>query len=125
MSIYATLRHFGIKRFGDREMVHILIQSVPPHIDYVGSEWDFLPPPVGTDGPTMRAAVFVEPGDEKGTERNGQEYVKPLLTLAGREYEQITFAKLMEMLEAALDRRYGPRPGVIVLTRDGDEKRIY
>ena len=54
MSIYATMAEIGIKRFGDKEFVDILAQGVPPHIDYVGEPWEFLPPPVDPNGETMR-----------------------------------------------------------------------
>src|SRR5436190_23858581 len=99
MSIYATLAEFGVGRFGDKEMVRIFVQGVPPHIDYVGTGWEFLPPPVDPEGKTMRAVFFVESGDAKGTERCGQEYVRPLLMLTGAEYEGIRFVDLMERLE--------------------------
>ena len=107
MSIYATIGEIGIKRFGDKEFVDVLIQGVPPHIDYVGPQWEFLPPPVDPDGTTMRAVFFVEVGDEKGTSRCAQEYVKPLLMLTGKEYNEIRFSDLIAQLEDALDAKYG------------------
>jgi hypothetical protein len=125
MSIYATLAEIGIKRFDDKEFVHILIQGVPPHIDYVGPAWDFLPPPVDADGSVMRAVFVVEAGDDKGTSRCGQEYVKPLLMLTGKEYEKIRFAQLISRLEAALDAKYGKRPDAIFLGPDGTEKKLF
>lgn len=125
MSIYGTLRWFGIKRFGDRQIVEVLAQGVPPHIQDVGPSWDFLPPPVDADGELMRAVFFVEPGDEKGTERCGQEFVRPLLMLTGLEYREIRFDDLMGRLEKALDVRYGKRPWSIVYLPDGTVKRSY
>ena len=125
MSIYATLLEFGVKRFGDQNFVRIWAQAVPPHIDYVGPQWDFLPPPVDPEGQIMRAVFFVEDGDEKGTPRCGQEYVKPLLVLTGKEYAEIRFEDLMARLEEALDKRYGKRPGAIVIGPDGTETKIY
>jgi len=125
MSIYATLSEIGIKRFGDSEFLDILVQSVPPHIDETGPAWDFLPPPVDPNGTTPRAVFFVEPGDEKGTERCGQEYVKPLLMLTGKEYEEIRFVDLMDKLEAALAAKYGKRPLGIYLGPDGNRKNLY
>lgn len=125
MSIYATLAELGIKRFGDRALIHILVQGVPPHIEYAGPDWAFLPPPVDPDGPLMRAIFFVEPGDEKGTPRCGQEYVKPLLMLTGKEYAEAPFADLIQRLEDALDSRYGPRPGAIIIDPDGTERPIH
>jgi hypothetical protein len=35
--------------------VRIWAQAIPPHIDYVGPQWDFLPPPVDRGGQFMRA----------------------------------------------------------------------
>ena len=125
MSIYATVAEIGLKRFGDRDFVDILIQGVPPHIDYVGKEWEFLPPPVDPSGSVMRAVVFVEVGDDKGTTRCGQEYVKPLLMLTGMEYQDIRFADLMTRLEDALDAKYGRRPAAIYLDPDGGKKKLY
>jgi hypothetical protein len=125
MSIYATVAHFGIKRFGDKSTTEILAQSVPPHIDYTGPEWDFLPPPVDPNGTTARAVVFVEPAEEKGTDRCGQEYVRPLLMLTGEQYEKIRFIDLVRRLEDALDRRYGQRPSANFLRPDGSEEKLY
>jgi hypothetical protein len=125
MSIYATIAEIGIKRFGDNEFVDILIQGVPPHIDYAGSQWDFLPPPVDPNGDCMRAVFFVEVGDEKGTPRCAQEYVRPLLRLTGKEYVNISFADLLKRLEDELDLKYGRRPGAIFLGPDGTEKKLY
>ena len=125
MSIYATIAEIGVKRFGDKEFVDILVQGVPPHIDHVGVQWEFLPPPVDPDGTVMRAVFFVEAGDDKGTERCGQEYVKPLLMLTGQEYEEIRFVDLMARLEAALDKKYGRRPSAIFLRPDGTEEKLY
>ena len=125
MSIYATLGEIGIRRFGDEAMVEIVIQAVPPHIDYAGPQWDFLPPPVDPEGTTNRAVLFVECDTPKGTDRCGQEYTKPLLTLTGEEYEQIRFADLLIRLNEALDRKYGPRPSAIFLRPDGTRQNIY
>jgi hypothetical protein len=125
MSIYATFAHIGIKRFGDRNLVEIFVQGVPPHIEYTGPEWAFLPPPVDPDGALMRAVFFVELGEEKGTPRNGQEHAKPLLMLTGQEYEEALFADLVTRLESALDARYGRRPGAIIIDPDGGEQNIY
>lgn len=124
MSIYATMAEIGIKRFGDEGFVDILVQGVPPHIDHVGPAWDFLPPPVHPEGTVMRAVFFVEAGDEKGTPRCGQEYVKPILMLTGKEYEEIRFVDLMSRLEDALDARYGEPPFGIFIDPDGNEKRL-
>jgi hypothetical protein len=125
MSIYATIGEIGIRRFGDKSMMEILIQAVPPHIDYVGPQWEFLPPPVDPEGILYRAVFFVERGTEKGTERCGQEYVKPLLVLSGHEYETITFSEMMKRVEATLDKKYGERPSAIFYGPDGTRKNFY
>jgi hypothetical protein len=125
MSIYATKAEIGIKRFGDKEFIDILVQGVPPHIDYLGPQWDFLPPPVEPSGESMRAVFFVEAGDEKGTSRCGQEYVKPLLMLTGTEYDEIRFSDLMSRLEEAFDAKYQRRPQAIYLRPDGTEKKLF
>jgi hypothetical protein len=125
MSIYATLAEIGLKRFGDKGFVDILIQGVPPHIDYVGSQWDFLPPPVDPNGSSLRAVFIVEAGDDKGTPRCGQEYVKPLLVMSGKEYDDIRFSELISLLDQALDAKYGKRPQAIYIGPDGNEQKHF
>jgi hypothetical protein len=125
MSIYATLAQIAVKRFGDTGLVEIFVQGVPPHIDCTGSAWEFLPPPVDPEGDLMRAVFFVEPRDEKGTERCGQEYVKPLLMMTGAEYERTPFPEVLERLERALDTRYGRRPGAVFIDPDGTRQNLY
>src|SRR5215208_2708585 len=125
MSIYATIGEIGIRRFGDDAMIAITIQAVPAHIDDVGPQWEFLPPPVDPEGALFRAVFFVESGTEKGTERCGQEYVTPLLMLSGQEYETITFSEMIKRLEDALDKKYGERPSAIFYGPDGTRKNIY
>ena len=107
MGIYRTLQEFGISRHGDKPYGEILAQGVPPHITYVGPAWDFLPPPVDSDGRLFRAVFFVEQGEPKGTARSGQEYAHPLLAFTGQEYHDVRFIDLMSRLEDALDARYG------------------
>jgi hypothetical protein len=125
MSIYATLAEIAVRQFGDDEFTELVIQAVPPHIDYTGRDWEFLPPPVDPEGESMRA-VFVVKGDtEKGTARCGQEYVDWLVMLTGREWEEIRFVDLLERIGAALDaRRDTPRPSSIFLAPDGSRKHI-
>jgi hypothetical protein len=125
MSIYATLAHIGIRRFGDRKLVDIFVQGVPPHIDYVGEAWGFLPPPVDPEGETMRAVVFVELGEEKGTARCGQEHPSPLLMMSGKEYEEARFADVIGRLEEALDKRYGHRPIAEIIRPDGTKENVF
>ena len=111
MSIYSTLWILKFPKSGDSwddplEFVEVIAQGVPAHIgsnSELGDEFaEFLPPPVETDGqgeaPFMRAVVFVTEHTVKGTERNGQEYVAPLLTLSGEEYAGMTFSELHERL---------------------------
>ena len=125
MSIYATLAEIGITRLGDKDFVHILIQGVPPQIDYVGPAWEFLPPPVDPHGSEMCAVFVVEAGDDKGTPRCGQEYVKPLLVLTGKEYDGIRFTELISRLEDAVDAKYGKRPCAIVIDPEGTEEKFF
>jgi hypothetical protein len=125
MSIYVTIGEIGIRRFGDETMIEIMIQAVPAHIDYAGPQWDFLPPTVDPNGETNRAVFLVERGTTKGTERCGQEYVKPLLMLTGAEYEKIGFSELLGRLEEALDRKYGPRPIAIYYGPKGARRNLH
>jgi len=125
MSIYATLMELAIRRFGDDRFTPILVQGVPAHIDGAGAEWEFLPPPVPPESKTMRAVVFVEANYVKGTARNGQEYVQPLLTLTGAEYAEARFVSLMDRVEEALDRKYGSRPIAVVSERDGTKQNVF
>lgn len=125
MSIYATLFRFGMARFGVDEMIELHAQGVPAHIDHTGEAWEFLPPPVDPNGETMRAVVIVEVGSKKGTPRCGQEYVDPLLTLTGKEWEEVKFFDLMLRIENALEEKYGRGPEMILLTPDGRSRHIY
>ena len=71
---------------------------------------DFLPPPVETDESGQashdRAVVFVTGETRKGTARNGQEYVDPLLVLTGEVYAKMPFQILLDRLQEAV--RSGP-----------------
>jgi hypothetical protein len=132
MSIYATLWNIQLERVepdpkhpGDyRECwVEVYAQGVPSHIDYTGPIWEWLPPPVleagddDLDWSYRRAVVFVEAGTEKGTERNGQEYVSPLLILSGAEYEALSFHELIYRLQDALQAPY-PLPATCYVRQD-------
>ena len=57
--------------------------------------------------------------------RAAEEYVKPLLMLSGKEYEETGFSDLIVRIESALDTKYGKRPGAIYIGPDGTEKRLY
>jgi hypothetical protein len=124
MSIYATLWSIQIQdpasSFTSPRWVKVTAQAVPPHIGsptpgcgYESGDpyGEFLPPPVETneDGEAEynRAVVFVTDKTQKGTARNGQEYVDPLLVLTGEEYAKMPFQTLLEKLEEAI--RSGPR----------------
>ena len=90
----------------------VMAQAVPSHIDYTGPEWVFLPPPVPSDEhhgslPIHRAVVFVDETTDKGTERCGQEYIDPLLTISGYEYHWATFRSLQDRIENILIERHG------------------
>jgi hypothetical protein len=140
MSIYATLWKLRFPKEGDEHLgcdwITVTAQGVPPHIGsptpgqgYENGDpyADFLPPPVEADadgdGPFMRAVVFVTEYSIKGTERNGQEYVSPLLVLTGAEYVRITFEELHRRLCDALR---GNRAPVVmeILNPDGTHKVI-
>jgi hypothetical protein len=147
MSIYATLWTLRFPATGDDfigcDWVEVRAQGVPPHIGtptpghgYEGGDpyGDFLPPPVEVDADggneVMRAVVFVTPQTTKGTDRNGQEYVGPLLVLTGREYRDAAFEELHRRICDALCGA-GPRviaqvigpDGIIRTIRDDDDER--
>src|SRR5205823_1374307 len=82
------------------DWVEIMGQGVPSHIGTPSPGYgyesgdpyaDFLPPaipvPENDDGIALRAMVIVRSGAEK----IGQEYVRPLLVLSGREYASMGF----------------------------------
>ncbi len=140
MSIYSTLWKLKFPKEGDEHLrcdwLEVTAQGVPPHIGsptpghgYEDGDpfADFLPPPVQTDAdgnaPFMRAVVFVTEDSIKGTERNGQEYVRPLLILTGEEYARIPFEELRTRLCDALR---GNRSPVVmeILGPDGSHKII-
>jgi hypothetical protein len=140
MSIYATLWSLKFPRYGDFyvgcEWIEVTAQGVPAHVGtptpgfgYENGDpfADFLPPPleVNTDGDSefMRAVVFVTEETDKGTTRSGQEYVKPLLVLPGREYATMSFADLHERISNAL-RGNGPKVDAQVWTPDGNVQLI-
>jgi hypothetical protein len=124
MSIYATLWSIQIQDPASPSTmprwVTVTAQAVPPHIGsptpgcgYEDGDpyGDFLPPPVNTnkDGEAEynRAVVFITDSTKKGTARNGQEYVDPLLVLNGEQYAKMPFQTLLDMLEESI--RSGPR----------------
>jgi hypothetical protein len=119
MSIYATLWKLKFPKDGDDftgcDWIEVTAQGVPSHIGSPsrGAGYEsgdpfgaFLPPPVAVDSegdaPHMRAVVFITEFTQKGTERSGQEYRSPLVTLTGEAYAKITFADLYERICSAL-----------------------
>jgi hypothetical protein len=141
MSIYATLWTLKFPKDGDDylecEWIKVTAQGVPPHIGSPtpGCGYEdgdpyatFLPPPVETDengdAAYLRAVVFVTEGTRKGTVRNGQEYVHPLLVLTGEEYATITFEKLHARLCDAL-RGEKPRVSGQCLAPDGSIQTFF
>ena len=88
----------------------------------------FLPSPVATDAngdaATLRAVVFVAEGTPKGTARSPQEYVDPLLVLAGAADAKIAFAALHELICLAL-RRERPRVVVTFIAPEGHIKTYF
>lgn len=53
----------------------------------------------------LRAVFLCDDLTKKGTARNGQEYVNPVLVLTGVEYESIPFADLLQRIEDAVAER--------------------
>ena len=60
-----------------------------------------------------RAVFFVADWTPKGTARNGQEYVRPLLVLTGEAYVRTPWPDLMERVTDAVEvaLRDAPEPG--------------
>lgn len=119
MSIYATLWTLKFSKYDedplDCEWIKVRAQGVPAHIGSPTPECgyedgdpfgDFLPPPLKTDEngdhKYMRAVVIITDRTPKGTGRSGQEYVDPLLVLAGDIYAQMTFDALYKRIYQAL-----------------------
>jgi hypothetical protein len=91
--------------------IRVWVQAVPDHIQDTGPEWDeWLPPPVPEESGLWRAVFFVVEGTDKATERNGQEYVDPLLVLTGKQFKAAKWVDLMVRLEDALALRYAAAP---------------
>ena len=130
MSIYATLWAVKFPRFGEFhsgcEWVTVLAQAVPAHIGSEGSDayGSFLPRVPESIGDDVRAVVFVTAGAKKGTDRSAQEYVAPLLILAGSEYASISFAALHTRLCEALR---GDRPRLVaeVISPGGKSRLLF
>ena len=135
MSIYATLWTIQIQDpaspFTSPKWVQVTAQAVPAHVGsptpgcgYENGDpyGDFLPSPIETDEDGQadfhRAVVFVTDETTKGTARNGQEYVNPLLVLTGEEYAKMPFQALLEKLEEAI--RSGPRVVAEYLDSEGE-----
>jgi hypothetical protein len=130
VSIYATCWVLRFPRYGDAhtgcDWVEVFGQGVPAHIGTpspgygyeVGDPYaSFLPPAIpvleGDDGTALRAMVVVR----AGTEKQGQEYIEPLLVLSGREYAEMTFPELYRRIGGALR---GGRPRLLGEFRGGD-----
>lgn len=141
MSIYATLWRLRFPRYGDDhlgcEWIGVIAQGVPPHIGSptagMGYEKgdpfaDFLPPAVVTDeeghAAHMRAVVIITEETRKGTARNGQEYVNPLLVLSGEDYAKMTFDELYMRICDAL-RGDKPRFLMQLIRSDGTAKLLF
>lgn len=135
MSIYTTLWKLKFPRDGDEypgcDWVIVIGQGVPAHVGSPtpGCGYEdgdpfagFLPPPVRTNqngtADYMRAVVVVTEGTPKGTERSAQEYVDPLLVLAGETYANMTFETLHAGICNAL-RGDKPRLVATSIARDG------
>lgn len=55
----------------------------------------------------MRAVFICDDLTKKATERNGQEYVNPVLVLTGAEYDALSFPDLLERIEESVAERRG------------------
>jgi hypothetical protein len=53
----------------------------------------------------MRAVFICDDLTKKATERNGQEYVNPVLVLTGAEYDALSFPDLLERIESSVAER--------------------
>jgi hypothetical protein len=116
MSIYATLWTIKIETEFDK-WHEVYAQAVPGWINYIGKEWEWLPPelyPSNTPSSVMensenfirfRAVYICDDLTTKGTERNGQEYVNPLLVLTGEEYEKILWKDLLDKINEKIQTR--------------------
>jgi len=110
MSIYATMMSLKFPRngevgFEEEDWVEVFFQMVPEHIRDEGEGWEWLPSPP-EDEDTPRAVVIVTAGCEKGTDRCGQEYVDPLMTLTWVEYEGARWEQLHSRICEELEKRY-------------------
>lgn len=54
-----------------------------------------------------RAVFILDDLTTKGSERNGQEYVNPVLVLSGHECQTITWESLLTRIEEAVEKRHG------------------
>jgi hypothetical protein len=137
MSIYATLWTLKFPRHGDAhsgcEWVKVVGQGVPAHVGSPspGHGYEaadpyarFLPPAVSVpddyDGTALRAVVVVR----EGTEKVGQEYVRPLLVLSGPDYVATSFGDLHDKICDALRGRR-PRCVAELLDTDGRTKLMF
>lgn len=131
MSIYATLWILKFPAHGDAysgcEWETVIAQGVPGHIGTPSSGYgyeagdpyrNFLPPAIAVsdddaDRMPLRAVVIVR----EGAEKVGQEYIGPLLVLAGAEYAGMSFEILHDRV---CDVLRGNRPRVLAQVIDGD-----
>ena len=118
------------------DWAEVIGQGVPGHIGtpslgYGYESGDpyarFLPPaipmPEEDPGAALRAMVIVR----EGTEKVGQEYIRPLLVLSGKEYAATPFPELYERICSALRggrprsvaEFHGPDGSVRLMFEDG------
>jgi hypothetical protein len=119
----------------DDAWIEVYAQFVPNHINaqngYGGPNWDewlpafvhkpdcqmrtqSIPPATGRDEPYIyhdclcgdRAVFICDDLTRKGTERNGQEYVNPVLVLTGAEYDAITWTDMLARIEESVAERH-------------------
>lgn len=119
MSIYATLGVIRLEPLADwpgcEHLEHwpeVYFQGVPGHIGHPdhypeGDPYaDFLPPfPPRFDPDSDLRAVVVVLRDHN--EKDVQRYVRPLMTLSGREWETLPFPELWRRIEEAVREQLG------------------
>ena len=109
MSIYSTLWILKFPENGDShtgcDWVSVIAQGVGSQIGSLDDVTEdpyssFLPPAISeSEFPEgFRAVIFVSESTKKGTERSQQEYESPLLVLSGKDYAEMMFEELHEIL---------------------------
>jgi len=94
VSIYATLEKHSV------DGVQIYVQGVPAHIDWTGSEWDFLGP-VEPDENWLRTIFVID----EFTGKTGQRYDYWLFQMTPNEYVNSSWRELRPRVKQAMKER--------------------